>query len=101
MGDRAVRRTADNLCVAPERARLVVVLTRAPGVAALGQFFVAERDVERAGLGIDLDPVTVPEQADRPPDCGLGTNMADAEAARRAGNRPSVMSATSWPSPSP
>ena len=42
-------------------------------------------DVERALLAVELDDVAVAQQRDRAADCGFRADMADAEAARAAG----------------
>src|SRR5262249_52094387 len=65
MGDGALLGIAHRLGVAPERPRLVVMAARLPGLAALGQFGLAEIDLERALLGVEADDVTVLQQADR------------------------------------
>src|SRR5438874_10103616 len=85
VGDGAFLGVADGLGVAPERARLVLVPARLPALAALGQFGVAEGDLDGALGGVEGDHVAVAEQRDRAADCRLGPDMADAEAARRAG----------------
>src|SRR5271154_2915785 len=55
MGHRALLGVADGLGVAPQGARLEVVLARLPGLLARGQLGVAELDVERARHGVDRD----------------------------------------------
>src|SRR6185312_8700393 len=86
MRHRTVDGRADLLGVLPQVAGgCRVVAARLPCRLALGQFLIRQPDIERAGGGVDLDDVTVLEQADRTADGGLGADMADAEAARRAG----------------
>src|SRR5713226_2905093 len=85
MGYRAVLGVADGLGVAPEGAGLVVVLARLPVLAAGRQLGVAERDRDGALIRVDGDDVAVAQQRDRAADRRLGPDMADAEAARRAG----------------
>ena len=57
---------------------------RLPAPGAVRELGRGELDVERAGLGVDVDDVAVLEQADRAADRRLGADMADAEAARGA-----------------
>src|SRR5258706_11332002 len=80
MRHRALLGVADRLGVAPQRARLVLVLARLPRLLALGQLGVAELDIERARLGVDRDHVAVLQERDRSADRGLRPDMADAEA---------------------
>src|SRR6185312_14630212 len=82
---RAVDGGADLLGVLPQIAGGRVVLARLPGRLALGQFLVGELDVERAGNGVELDDVAVLQEPDRAADRRFRTDMADTEAARRAG----------------
>src|SRR5436190_4194470 len=89
VGHRALLGVADALGVFPQRARLIAVLARRPGAAALGQLGVAERDIDRPGDRVDRDPVAVAQQRDRPADRRLGPNMADTETVRRP-REPSV-----------
>src|SRR5579885_1012280 len=88
MGDGALERVADLLGVFPQIARRVAVLARLPLTLALGEFLGRQLDVERALLGVDLDDVAVADEADRPADRRFRADMADAEAARRAGEAP-------------
>src|SRR5579885_1345738 len=81
MGDRAFLGVAHGRSIAPERAGLIVVAARLPGLAALGELAVAEVDGERALLGVQADDVAVLQEPDRPADGRLGADMADAEAA--------------------
>src|SRR5260370_41474506 len=85
MGDGALLGVADSLGIFPQRAGLVAVLARRPGTAALREFAVAERNVDRPGNGVDRDLVAVAQQRDRAADRRLGADMADREAVRRAG----------------
>src|SRR6266851_1502771 len=85
VGDGALLGVADGLRVFPQRARLVAGFARRPGAAALGQLGIADRDVDRAGDGVDRDLVAVAQQRDRAADRRLRPDMADAEAVRRAG----------------
>src|SRR5438445_663190 len=62
MGDLALLGVADGLRVFPQRPRLIAVPARGPGAAALGQFGIAQRDVDRAGAGVDRDLVAVAQQ---------------------------------------
>ena len=88
VGQRALARRADVLGIAPQRARLVVVGPRAPGVAPLGQHLLGDQQVDRSRLGVDGESVAVFDQRDRPAVGRLGADMADAEAAGRARKAP-------------
>src|SRR5690242_14137855 len=85
MGDRAVDGGAHLLGVFPQVTRAVVVFARLPLALALGQFVGGQLHVERSLHGIDLDDVAVADQPDRAADRRFRSDMADAEAARRAG----------------
>src|SRR6185369_8348594 len=81
MGDGTLLRIADGLSIAPYGTRLIVVLARLPGLAALGQFLVAKIDLQRALLGVEADDIAILDQPDRPADRRFRPDMADAEAA--------------------
>src|SRR5215469_10455758 len=85
MHDRALFGIADGLGIAPDRARLIFGLLGLPGLAAACELGGAQLDIERALGGVDLDDVAILQQADWPADRRLRTDMADAEAARAAG----------------
>src|SRR4029079_13155763 len=89
MGHGAMQRIADLLRVFPDVTGLDVVLVRLPVLPPLGQLCRGQLHIQRAGFGVDLDDVAIAEERDRAADCGLRTDMADAEAARCAGE-PSV-----------
>src|ERR1700722_6280106 len=82
---RAFFSVAHGLGITPQRARLIFGLPRLPCLAPLGQFLVRELDRERAVDRVHHDDVAVLQQADRPADRRLGTDMSDAETARAAG----------------
>src|SRR5262249_42452441 len=71
MGDGALLGVAHGLSIAPERARLIIVPPRLPGLAPLGEFCLAEVDAEGPLLRIEADHVAVLQQPDRPADRGL------------------------------
>ncbi len=83
MRHRALDGRADNLGIAPQRAGLVIVLARLPGLAALGEHSLVDQQVDRARFGVDADLVAILDQRDRAAVGRLGPDMADAEAARR------------------
>src|SRR5262245_33021687 len=85
MGDRAVDGGPHLLRVFPQITRTVFVLPRLPLALALGQFVGGQLHVERSFHRIDLDDVAIADQPDRPADRSFRPDMADAEAARRAG----------------
>src|SRR3569832_2694080 len=85
MRDRSVTRIADLLGVFPQRARTEMGFARLPGGLALGELFGADIAVDRALIRVDGDDVTVAQQADRTADRRFRPDMADAEAARGAG----------------
>src|SRR5580700_1788416 len=85
MGHRAIARRSDLLGVFPQIAGRVFLRARLPVLGARGKLGVAQPDVQRALLGIELDDIAVADQPDRAAHGGLRTDMADAEAARRAG----------------
>src|SRR5262249_4006494 len=68
-----------------EGAGLVVGAARLPCLAALFQVGLGELDAQDALGGVDMDDVAVFQEADRAADGGLGSDMADAEAAGGAG----------------
>src|SRR5690625_210275 len=85
----ALLRSSDLLGIFPERARAIDGLARtSPFLAAVRQFLVAQIDLDRPGLGVDRDSIAIPDQSDRPANRGLRSDMADAEAARRAREAP-------------
>src|SRR5690349_5088602 len=85
MGDGSLLGIAHGLGVAPDRARLIVMLARLPGLAPRYHFAFADRDADDALLGIDGDHVAILDQPDRAADGGFRPDMADAEAAGSAG----------------
>src|ERR1700682_128514 len=85
VGHRAVARRSHLLGVFPQIARCVFFGARLPGFGAGSKLGVAELDVERALLGIELDDVAVANEPDRAAHGGLGAHMADAKAAGSAG----------------
>src|SRR5580693_53817 len=85
MGHRAIARRSDLLGVFPQIARRVFLGARPPGFGAGGELGVAQLDVERSLFGIELDDVAVADEPDRAAHGSLGADMADAEAAGRAG----------------
>src|SRR5215469_6564425 len=85
MGQRAVTRRSDLLGVFPQITGSELASARLPFFRAPIKLSLAELDVERAALGIERDDVAVANERDRPADCRLRTDMADAETARGAG----------------
>src|SRR5215471_11449020 len=85
MGQRAVTRRSDLLGVFPQITGSELGGARFPFFRAAIHFGLAELDVERAAFRIERDDIAVAEERDRPADRRLGTDMADAEAARGAG----------------
>src|SRR5581483_9258541 len=73
------------LGIFPERARRMVSLARAPFGFAFREFCVAQFYVKGSDDRIDLDDVAIFQQADRSANGGFRPDMADAEAARGAG----------------
>src|SRR5882724_9854957 len=84
MGDSAVDRGADLFRVFPQIAGSKTVIARLPAFFTAGEFGVGHLHFECALLGIELDDVAVLDERDRSAERGLGADMADAEAARRA-----------------
>src|SRR4029079_9277793 len=89
MGDRAVHGGPHLLRVFPQITRAVIVLALLPLTLAFRKFLSGQLHVGRSLHGVDLDDVAVADQPDRAADRRLRSDMADAEAARRAGE-PSV-----------
>src|SRR3984957_674722 len=85
MGHRAITRRPDLLGIFPQIARPIFLGARLPGLGAGGKLGVAQLDVQRALLGIELDDVAVTKKPDRTTHGGLRPDMADAKTARRAG----------------
>src|SRR5262245_51693678 len=85
MRHRAGASRRHRLAVAPDRAGLILRGARLPRRLALRQLFVRQLDLDQAPVGVDLDDVAVLQEADRAADGRLGRDVADAEAARRAG----------------
>src|SRR5262249_5002490 len=88
MGDRALLGITHRHRVAPDRARLIIVLARLPGLAALGELSLGEVDVQCPLRGVEADDVAVLQQADWPAHRRLRPDMANAEAAGRAREAP-------------
>ena len=101
VGDGALLGVADGLGVFPQRAGLVVVPARRPGAAALGQLGVAERDVDRAGDGVDRDLSPSRSSAIGPPTAASGPTWPMQKPCVAPEKRPSVISATFSPTPWP
>src|SRR6185437_9199153 len=85
MRDRAVDGGPDLLGVFPDIAGAVFGRARLPVLLAPRKFLGRDVDLDRAGLGVHRDHVAIAQQPDRPSDRRLRPHMADAEAARRAG----------------
>src|SRR5450432_4061801 len=73
------------LGVFPEHPGRVIRLPWHPLGLAFGKLFVGQFYVKRSQDRIDLDDIAVREQSNRTADRGLRPDVADAEAARRAG----------------
>src|SRR5689334_10841395 len=73
------------LGILPERARRVVSLARPPFGFAFRELCVAQFYVKGTGNGVDLDDVAVLQKPDWPANGRFRADMADAEAARGAG----------------
>ena len=89
MGDGALARGPDGLGVFPDRAGAEFGRRGYAGLGALRHLRFGKVHVERARHGVDADDVAVAQQADGAALGRLRPDMADAEAARRAGE-PSV-----------
>src|SRR5262245_17595861 len=85
MGQCAVTRRSNLLGVFPQITGSELCGARLPFFRAAIQFGVAELDVEGAMLRIERDDVAVANERDRAAHCRLRTDMADAAAARSAG----------------
>ena len=77
-------RRSHQLGIFPDRARAIFRLSRLPALGALGQLRIADIDRDLARHRIQGDDIAVLDMGDRAADRGLGTDMADAEAARGA-----------------
>src|SRR5262245_54405278 len=88
VGDSAVPGAANALCILPDGARAVVGLARLPGGAPFLELVVGQAHRKRALDGVDLDDVAVLDERDGAADGRLRPDMADAEAARGAGEAP-------------
>src|SRR6185437_15160887 len=88
MRHRAIDGGADLLGVFPQIAGSEFALARRPRILAFRKLIGGKLHVERALHRIDLDDVAVADQPDRPADRGFRSDMADAEAARCAGETP-------------
>src|SRR5688500_12799880 len=88
MRHRAGARRRDRLAVAPDRAGLVLREARLPRGLALRQLVVRQLDLDRALVSVDLDDIAILQQANRSADRRFRRDVADAEAARRAGEAP-------------
>src|SRR5262249_1887775 len=80
----AVHSRTNLLRVFPQVTGSEFALARRPLALALGDLARRKLDVEGTLHSIDLDGVTVAEQADRAADCGFWTDMPNAETARCA-----------------
>src|SRR6476469_3256609 len=85
MGHGAVPRRTDVLRVFPKVARSCRRTARLPFRVTARQFFVRDFHVNGTLDGVEGDDVAIPHQRDRPTDRSFRARMADAEAARRAG----------------
>src|ERR1043166_6720334 len=88
MGDGTVERRPDLLGVLPQITRGELSLPWLPILVPPLQLLCGELHIQRAFFRVDLDDVAVAQEPDRPADCRLRPDMADAEAARRAGEAP-------------
>src|SRR5262245_63072885 len=61
------------------------MLARLPVLFTAGKLLNCDIRLQASGLGIDGDNVAILEEADRSAELGLGPHMANAEAARGAG----------------
>src|SRR5262245_54179436 len=85
MGDRAAHGRSHLLGVFPQIAGAVLVLPRLPFLLAARQFGCVQVHIDGAGHCIDGDDVAVAQEPDRSAEDRFRTDMADAEAARGAG----------------
>src|SRR5579863_8789073 len=85
MGDGAVAGRSHLLGVFPQIAGGVFACARLPFLPPPLKLILAQLDVERPLVAIELDDIAVADQRDRAADCRFRTDMADAEAARGAG----------------
>src|SRR5690606_7077440 len=88
MGHRAVMGIAHGLGIFPQRAGLVFGFTGLPLLPAAGEFGGAHIDAENTLHRIDGDDVAILDQANGAADRCFRPDMADAEAARGAGETP-------------
>src|SRR5690349_2571053 len=85
VGQRAVTGGSNLLGVFPQITGSELGSVRLPFLGAFIKLRFAELDVERAALGIERDGIAVANVRDGATDRGFRPDMADAEAARRAG----------------
>src|SRR6516225_2708705 len=88
MRDSSVARRTDALGVLPQRSAPIAIVTRLPGGFASRQFFVTQFHRKRAGDRVHADDVAVAQEPDGAAERRLGADMADAKAARAAGETP-------------
>src|SRR5262245_55446264 len=82
MGKRALGCRADNLRVAPQRTRLIVVAAWFPRGPAPFEHLLSNFKVDGASSRVDADDVPILDEGDRTAEGGLGTDMTDTKAAR-------------------
>src|SRR6201986_2071962 len=85
VGDCATDCGPDLLGIFPQCSRCMIGLSWLPFGLTFGQLRVGQLYVKCSHDGVDLDDVAVLQQRDRAADRRLRPDMADAEAARRAG----------------
>src|SRR6056300_357171 len=88
MRKRTFYRRADILRITPQRAGLVIIGARLPGLATLGQNSLIDLQIDCARFRVDADDVAIFNQRDRTAIRRFRANMTDTEAARRAGKAP-------------
>src|ERR1044071_2153222 len=85
MRDSAFHSRADLLCVLPQIPRAELMFARLPILLARSKFVGGQFHVDRASNRIDRDEIAILEKPDRAANSSFRTDVADAEAARRAG----------------
>src|SRR3954468_15212189 len=85
MGYGTVYRRSHLLGILPQHARRMTSRAGLPFGLAFGEFGAGQIYVKSADVGVDLNDIAVTQQGDRPADCRLRPDMADAEATGGAG----------------
>ena len=76
---------ADDMRIFGEQSSLVARCGRDPRGAAMRELVLLDQHIDALLVGIDADAIAVLDERERATDRGLGRDVTDADAARRAG----------------